>query len=161
LPAVFRRREPVDRLSRARPAELRTGCGVAEKRPGGADPDAEDADGSRGFDRVSPLTGEASRPPTRASGDLHRNDEVDRNDDVIVDAWPVEPGLPDPWLIREREARRGHRRTEGRLVGQPTRVDDNVGVGRERLVRGQPPGGAQVHRLCPHEHHRIELLAKR
>ena len=107
------------------------------------------------------LTGEASRPSTWSGGDLHRNDEVDRNNNLVVDARPAEPGLPDPWFVSEYEAGGGHRGTERGPVGQAAGIGDDVGVGRERLIGGKPPGGAKVHRLGTDEHHSIELLAKR
>ena len=66
-----------------------------------------------------------------------------------------------PGSVGEDEASGGHRGTECGPVDQPTGIDDDVSVGRERLVGGKPACRAHVHRLRPDEHHSIELLAKR
>src|ERR1044071_4550064 len=54
------------------------------------------------------LSGEASRSATRAGGDLHRHDEVDGNDDVVV---PID-------LIVPMEIAAGPGRRSARLAGE-------------------------------------------
>jgi hypothetical protein len=46
------------------------------------------------------------------------------------------PGFPDAGLVGELEPGSAHRLTDARSVGESRRVEDDVGVGGERLVGG-------------------------
>ena len=83
------------------------------------------------------------------------DDQLHRHDDIVSEALTSEPGLPDPGLGRQYEACASHHVPKRRLIGQQARVEDDVGIRGERLIRGKPVRSAQVHRLSPDEDHGI------
>ena len=70
-------------------------------------------------------------------------------------------GLPDPGLRREHEACRSHCLAKRGDRAQAIRIDYDVGVGRERLIGGEPPLRPEVHGLSPDDHQRVEVIAQR
>lgn len=69
-----------------------------------------------------------------ADTEFLRDDQVDGHDDLLVEAGALEPRFPGAGFVGEDEAGIGHRLTERRDVGEESRVEHNVGVGREGLV---------------------------
>ena len=88
---------------------------------------------------------------------LFGHDQVDGHDDLIVEAGPSEPRLPDARLIGEDESGGSHRVAERRDRTEQRRVEHDVCVGRERLVAGDAACGAEIHGLRADEDDRIEV----
>ncbi|MCU1496301.1 MAG: putative transcriptional regulator [Acidimicrobiales bacterium] len=83
---------------------------------------------------LSVFAGQAGGPSAAGRCQSLGDDEVDRHDDLVVEADPGEAGLPDPGLAGQHVGDRG-----------------------ERLVTDEPAFGSQVHGLSAHQHQGREV----
>lgn len=94
--------------------------------------------------RVPVITRKASSSATGLRCDMRRHDEVDRNDDVVREAWAQHVMVPDARLAAVLKACIDHGVGEQWERGEPAWVESEVGVGGEGLISGQSAGGANV-----------------
>ena len=88
--------------------------------------------------------------------DVVGDDEVDRDRHVGL-AGVGHGAMPDSWLPAEHEAGARHGVAEQRCIGEPLGVEDQIGVGGERLIAGDAVDGAEVDGLCADEYERVEV----